>query len=320
MTDEQVVTKLKQRVPFFIGQVPEEGALAEDIGKQFEAVLAENGVKAKVQYMPFVDKGSVNAISYTILDPRIEVSAIHFAGASPNIAKALDDASKSIVGKEYARTLLPGVEDATLEPILQENGYLHGRFGEATLRLISAAADPIAKVELTLPVEEGAQYRIASLQMKGGDPIAMESSKRLSAFKTGDVANMTTFRAELSRLGGAYLAAGHMNAKVRAEPTFDETAHTVSFDIEMLPGEVYKLSKLDVQGLDEMQKAKLSPIWKLNPGDVYDPTYAATFLKKNASKLGFLNGYSLAWTQKIYDDSKTVELFVFFRRPGSRTE
>jgi outer membrane protein assembly factor BamA len=184
------------------------------------------------------------------------------------------------------------------------------------LRLVSAAADPVVKIEFTVPVAEGAQYRIASLAMKGSDPIAQEASKRLAAFKPGDIANMTSFRAELAKLGGAYLAAGHMNAKVRAEPKFDETAHTVSFDIELVPGEVYRISKLEVQGLDDAQKAKLLPLWKLNPGDVYDPNYAPNFLRKNQSKLGFLNGYSLAWTQKIYDETKTVELFVFFRRPG----
>jgi len=317
MTDEQMIGKLKKRVPLFIGEVPEEGALADDIGTQVEAVLAENGVKAKVQYTPFMENGSVTAMSYTILDPRIEVSAIRFVGASPKIAEALNDASKSIAGKEYTRALLPTTEDASLKRVLQENGYVHGRFGDPSLNLTGAPGDSIVKIELTVPVEEGAQYRIESLAVKGDDPIALEAAKRLSAFKTGDVANMTIFRAELARLGGAYLTSGHMNAKVRAEPTFDETAHTVSYDIELVPGEVYKLSKLDLQGLDDAQKAKLSTIWKLNPGDVYDATYAPNFLKKNQAKLGFLNGYSLAWTQKIYDDTKNVELFVFFRRPGS---
>jgi outer membrane protein insertion porin family len=316
-TDEQMIGQLKKRVPLFIGEVPEEGTIVDEIGTQVEAVLAENGVKAKVQYMPFMENGSVTAMNYTILDPRIEVSAIRFVGASPKLAQALDDASKGILGKEYTRALLPSTEDPILKRVLEENGYLHGRFGDSSLSLAGAPGDSIVKVELTVPVEEGAQYRIASLAVKGDDPVALEAAKRLAQFKTGDVANMTTLRAELARLGGAYLVSGHMNAKVRAEPTYDETAHTVSFEIELVPGEVYKLSKLDLQGLDDAQKAKLLAIWRLNPGDVYDPTYAPSFLRKNQAKLGFLNGYSLAWTQKIYDDNRTVELFVFFRRPGS---
>ena len=317
MTDEQMIGKLKNRVPLFIGKLPEEGTLADDIGTQVEAVLAENGVKAKVQYTPFLENDSVKAISYTIIDPRIEVFAIHFVGASPKIAKGLEDAGKSILGKEYRRGLLPGAEEATLKPVLQENGYLRSRFGDPSLSLTGAPEDSVVKIELSVPVEEGGQYRIASLAVKGNDPVALAASKRLAQFKTGDIANMTAFRAELATLGGAYLASGHMNAKVRADPTFDDTAHTVSFDIELVPGEVYKLSKLDLRGLDDTQKAKLLTIWKLNPGDVYDPTYAPNFLRKNQSKLGFLNGYSLAWTQKINDDTKNVELFVFFRRPGS---
>lgn len=316
MTDEQVIGALKKRMPLFIGSLSEEGTLADDVGKQLEAVLAENGVKAKVQYTPFMEKDSVTAISYTVIDPRIEVSAIHFVGASPTIAKGLNDASTKLLGQEYARTLL-GAEDAALKAVLREKGYLQGRFGEPSLSVVSAAGDPVAKIELTVPVVEGAQYRIAALAVKGSDPIALEAAKRLAQFKTGDVANMTALRAELSRLGGAYLTTGHMNAKVAAQPTFDETAHTVSFAVELIPGDVYKLSKLVIQGLDDGQKAKLLPLWKLEPGDPYDSTYAPTFLTKNASKLGFLNGSSLAWKQKINDDTNTVELLIFFRRPGS---
>jgi hypothetical protein len=37
-------------------------------------------------------------------------------------------------------------------------------------------------------------------------------------------------------------------------------------------------------------------------------------LKKNAAKLSFLNGYEIAWKQRVNDDTKTVELKVFFRK------
>jgi outer membrane protein assembly factor BamA len=168
-------------------------------------------------------------------------------------------------------------------------------------------------------VEPGVQYRIASLTMKGNDAIAKDSAKQLAQFKTGQVINMMEFRSELSKLGGAYLAKGYMNAKVKAEPTFDDTAHTVSYDVELVPGEQYKLTKLDIEGLDEKRRAKLEPIWMLKVGDPYDASYAPSFLRKNASKLGFLNGYSLAWKQKVNDDTKSVELDIFFRPPGSVT-
>ncbi len=112
-----------------------------------------------------------------------------------------------------------------------------------------------------------------------------------------------------------------MGAKVRAYPTFDEAANTVSFNIEMVAGRLYQLSTLDLQGLETDQKKRLSSIWKLNVGDVYDPSYAATFIEKNLSRLAFLNGYSLSWNEKVNDEASTVELAVFFRKPGaSRTQ
>lgn len=320
ITDEQVVAELKKQMPFFVGVVPEEGTLAEEVGKQFEAVLGEHGVKASVQYMPFVDHGTVQAMTYTIVDPRIEVASMKFTGASPKLTEALTNSVKGSLGKEYSRIFVSGLENGNLKPVLQENGYLRGQFGDPSVKLLTAPEEAIAKVELSVPVDEGPQYRIASLTMDAKDPIAAEAAKRLAAFKTGDVANMTVFRSELSKLGSAYVAKGYMGARVKAEPAFDDTAHTVSFAIEIVPGELYKLSNLEIKGLDDAATAKFRSVWKLNPGDAYDPTYVTTFLNKNASKLGFLNGAGLAWMQKIHDDTKTVDLQLFVRRPGTRDQ
>jgi outer membrane protein assembly factor BamA len=150
--------------------------------------------------------------------------------------------------------------------------------------------------------------------MKGDDAVAKESAKQLSEFKTGVVANLPAFRLQLSQLGGTYITKGYMNAKVKAVPTFDDTAHTVSYEIELVPGDLYKLTKLEMQGLDASQRAKVDKIWTLHEGDPFDGTYAQTFLKKNEAKLSFLNGYQIAWKQRVNDDAKTVELEVLFRK------
>jgi outer membrane protein assembly factor BamA len=321
MSQDELIAALKQRNPFFNGEIPEDGTMGDDIAHQIESVLTDKGVKgAKVQGMPVTPlngTGSPASFSYTVMEPRVEVAAIHVSGATADLTPKLDAAVKGSVGEEYARTLMPGVEEVSLRPILQENGYLRGTFGDEAVRLISPPSDAVAKVELTVPVVPGPQYRLAALSMKGDDPIAKEAAKKLATFKTGDVANMRAFRAEMSKLGTAYLAKGYMGAKVKAEPTFDDNAHAVSFDVQLVPGDVYKLTKLDMQGLDDAQKSKLATVWKLNVGDAYDPTYAPLFLAHNREKLGFINGYSLAWTQKLNDDAKTVELTLFFRKPGA---
>jgi outer membrane protein assembly factor BamA len=317
MPDNQMLAKLKERLPLFTGVVPQEGTLAEDVEKEMESILRENGVTAKVQSMPLMEKGAMTAMNYTVLQPRIEVAAIHFNGAPADVSDALEKAVSKYTGKDYTRDLVSSIVDASLEPVLLERGYLRGSFGETSVRLTTAPGDPIAKVELSVSVQPGVQYRIGSLTMTGDDAIAKGSAKQLAQFKTGQVINMIDFRAELSKLGGAYLTKGYMNAKVRAEPTFDDTAHTVSYKVELVPGDLYKLSKLDLEGLDDKQSAKVQSLWTLKVGDPFDAAYAPTFLRRNAPKLSFLNGYSLAWKQKVNDDAKTVELEVFFRKPGS---
>jgi outer membrane protein assembly factor BamA len=314
-SEEELSSKLKSRLPLYTGNIPQEGTFGEDVGHAMEGVLAELGVKdAKVQFMALNEKGVYTAMNFTVLEPHVLVSAIEFKDATPDVSSGLQEVVKKNIGDDYTQTVISGLVDARLLPVLHKNGYLKAYFGSSTAKLVTTAGEPVAKVAVTVPVIEGAQYKIATLTMKGDDAVAKESAKQLSGFKTGQVANLPAFRLQLSQLGGTYITKGYMNAKVKAEPTFDDAAHTVSYVIELLPGDLYKLTKLDMQGLDASQRAKVDKIWTLHEGDPFDGTYAQTFLKKNEAKLGFLNGYQIAWKQRVNDDTKTVELEVFFRK------
>ena len=312
---DEVNAKLKQKLPLYSGVAPQEGTFAEDIEHAVESILTELGAKnPKVQFMPLNEKSVYTAMNYTVLEPRVEVASIEFVGASSDIAPGLQDAVKKSIGDDYTQTTISGVVDAHLLPVLQKNGYIRGFFGNATTKIVSAAGEPVTKVQVDVPVQQGAQYKLGTLTMKGDDPIAQDSAKQISQFKTGQVADLPAFRQQISRLGGAYFTKGYMNAKVKATPTFDDTAHTVSYAIELIPGDQYKLAKLDIQGLNDEQRAKLAKVWTMHEGDPFDSTYTQTFLKKNESKLQFLDGYQIAWTQRVNDDTKTVELVALFRK------
>lgn len=317
-SDDELNAKLKQKLPLYSGVAPQEGTFAEDIEHAVETILSDYGAKnAKVQFMPLNEKGVYTAMNYTVLEPRVEVASIEFFGASADVALGLQEAVKKSIGEDYTQTIISGIVDARLLPVLHKNGYVRGFFGASTAKITSAASEPVTKVQVSVPVQQGAQYKMGTLTVNGTDPIAQDAAKQLSQFKTGQIADLPAFRQQISHLGGAYFTKGYMNAKVKATPTFDDTAHTVSYTIEFVPGDQYKLAKLDMQGLTDEQRAKVAKIWTLHEGDPYDATYAQTFLKKNESKLQFLDGYQIAWTQRVNDDTKTVELQVLFRKMGT---
>ncbi len=313
--DNTLMEELKRRVPLFIGVVPQDGIMPEEVENKMEGILADRGVKAKVQFVPSFDAhNKLQAMAYSVIDPRIEIADMKLLDVSSDLAEPMAAAARKTVGREYSHDAMDSIVNATLLPVLQEKGYLRGYFSAANVKLVTAPADNPAKVEVTVPVHEGAQYKITGFTMKSDDPIAKEAGKQLSTFKTGDVANMVALKQQFSTLGAPYLAKGYMAAKVKAEPTYDDAAHTVAFTIEFNPGEQYKLGKLNVQGLDDATTEKVMKVWTMKVGDIYDATYARNFLRNNEMKLAFLNGYSLGWTQRIHDDEKTVELSIFFRR------
>ena len=221
----------------------------------------------------------------------------------------------SMVGTEFNWSSVHAIADHTLPPVMQEHGFLRASFSTPDAKPASAEGDPVTRVAVVFTVQEGAQYHIGKLALSNPDPMVQESAKRLSQIKTGEVANMVAFRKQLSELGGEYLAKGYMGAKVHADPVFDDAAHTVSYNIAITPGDLYRTRNVEMKGFDEAHLEQIRSAWKLKKGDVYDPTYARNFLKLDGAKIPFLQGYVCVWTQKISDEDKAVDLTLEFKKP-----
>ena len=317
VNDQELLSALEQRVPLFSGQVPLNGDLAANVGKEIEAILKEKGVVATVSVMPAANLGGpVKAVSFSVATPKVEIAEIEFSGASPNQIAALQQATASLIGTDYLQTMLQDFATNRLRPIYLNQGYLHVDFGKAIATPLSTSGD-VAKVKIIVPIQEGQIYRLASLTWPGSEILPAVAAPKLYLLKPGDVLNQDLLKKSLSNVGSLYFSKGYLKANIKATPTFDEVAHTVAYGIEVIPGELYHLRNVEFKNLSDEQLQKVQAVWKLRPGDIYDPTYAPAFLVKNRDSLHVLDGWSAIWTQKIYDDLKVVDLVMTFRPAGA---
>lgn len=316
LKEEDIITVLKKQLPLFDGQVATNGEMSTEVGTQIESILKAKGIQGNVSAMPVADLGGpVKGMSFSVIKPRVEIGAFEFSGASPRQQAELSKAASPSVGTEYRQTLARGVADSTFRPIYLKAGYLRAQIGSISASVQSDSPE-VTKILLTVQVDEGKQYRLSALNWGGSDVISSQPAAKLYPLKPGEIANQELLKQSIGVIASAYFSKGFLKAVVHATPSFDEAAQTVAYQVEVAPGVLYHLRKVEFQNLNEGQLKQVKDAWKLKDGDVYDPTYVQTFLVKNRAALRSLDGWSAVWTQKIYDDDKVVDLTVIFKRGG----
>ena len=105
------------------------------------------------------------------------------------------------------------------------------------------------RVDILIPVEEGARYRLAGINFTGNKAITNGRYLRAQfAMKDGDWFNYTAFGKGLEALRKAYGAGGFINFVPTPVPVFDEAKKTVSFNIECDEGKKFYISRIEFTG------------------------------------------------------------------------
>ena len=117
----------------------------------------------------------------------------------------------------------------------------------------------------------------------------------------------------LAPLDSAYRRQGYMDVVIRTNPRFDEAAHTVTYDVSLVPGEQYRMNEVTVNDLDPQALADFNKIFRLTKGELYDPGYVQDFLKSNTS-VRSLMPYIGAYKAYAKPDTHTVDLVLTFSR------
>ena len=130
----------------------------------------------------------------------------------------------------------------TLEP--ETNVRNEGGINPLTLR-----PNQGKRVDILIPVEEGARYKLGGISFTGNKAITNTRALRAQfAMKDGDWFNYTAFGKGLQNLQKAYGGQGYINFVPTPVPRFDEAKKLVFFDIECDEGKKFFISRIEFTG------------------------------------------------------------------------
>jgi len=312
-SDDELRSKLRAQVPLFKGDVPPSGNQQEKVAAALEGLLKPRGIKGRVQSTPLGREGGpIEAIQFRVEGVAILIQQVDFKGAAHIEAAALQAAVQPLLGKDYEQTFASSFAANNLTPVYGQRGYLRVAFGSPSARIVKAGAAGTS-VAVTIPIIEGQQYRLREIRWTGNAVVASSELAKSIHLNPGEPVNTTQLQTDLESVQDAYAAKGYLLAAVTSKPTLDDSARTASYELLVREGDLFRMGKLEIVGIERFRAASLRKNCRLKTGDPYDKTYWKTFIQDSGRYLAVAPaGWKVDFKQAINETDKTVDVTIGF--------
>jgi outer membrane protein insertion porin family len=257
-------------------------------------LLAEHGhqfatIRTEVKTIP----PAAVAVTFNIKEgPTVKVGKIAFDGNNNLNARTLRSAMKNlkpvgiphsiILENLFARTFDASKLDEDTERVRQayrDRGYFKALTSEPTTRVRNAGGlNPFTlrpstgkRIDILMPVEEGARYKLGGITFKGNKAITNNKVLRAQfAEKDGEYFNATLFGKGLEQLRKAYGELGYINFVGTPVPRVDEAKKLIYLDIDIDEGKPFYVSRIEFTGNTITRDKVIRRELMLEEGQVYN--------------------------------------------------
>ena len=300
-TDQELQAAVHQSVPLFKGELPTNGSMSDDVSAALAKFMASKGLPSEISYMMSATFGGPpTAYKFKVTGANLKIRDVVLTGASHMAPEQLAKAVEPLKGTEYLRSDVAVVLEKNLSPIYQQRGYL-----KFAITDFKPKVDDKSQVTVEAVLAEGEQYRLAGISWSGNTLISSDELAKRITLKTGNPVDALQMDRDLAEVRKLYGKFGREAASIRPVPAF--VGDTVNYTFQVTEGDLYRMGKLEIQGVEPEQAHKLEQIWKLAEGAPYDATYIHEFITNTVVKVP---GNKWAWKmfEQIDDPKKTVNV------------
>lgn len=315
-TEKELQDELRSRVPLFAGEVPLTGNLPDQLDAALENLLKTRGIPGTVHHSMFGREGGpIEAVRFRVRGAQILIRRVEFTGAGAVDLNALQAAVKPLHETDYDQSFVSAFAANNVRPLYWEKGYLQVACDEPSAALIKDAPDNAAgtPVAITIPVREGLQIRLAEIHWSGNTVFTSAELEKYIRVRSGDPANSVELARNLESLKEPYASRGYLHAAVESKPSLHEATRTVSYEFVVHEGDLYRMGKLTILGLDASHTQALAKSSKLRSGDPYDKSYWSAFLSGSGRHLPQNpRGWKISSQPSVNEAAKTVDMSITF--------
>ena len=271
---------IRAQLPFFNGTLPEDGYVIEVAARAIHALLETHHLDLRVQHQVTANPLSEgNVQQFFVEGAGLRIAGLSFSDATLAANPAVEKHLTEIVGKPYSRMAIDVFLSEQIRPLYLKQGYLEVQLGPPEVRLTGSPTEKLPEeIPVFVPVRTGAVYRFARAGWSGNNIISTISLDTFFGLKPDAVADGMQVEAGFDRVREEYGRRGYLDATVRPKTTFDEAAHTVSYQVAITEGAQYHMGGWVITGLSVNGQQRIRTTFPLASGDIFDKGKYEDFL------------------------------------------
>jgi outer membrane protein insertion porin family len=192
---------------------------------------------------------------------------------------------------------------------------------ESGLSLFTFRPKTGKRMDIRIPVEEGARYRFTGITFTGNKAVTNVKALRAQfAMKDGDWFNASAFGKGLKNLTTAYSSLGYINFVPDPHPKYDDAAKTVGFNIDLDEGKQFRVSRIEFQGNKVTRDFVIRRELLVEEGQVYNSRLVEASLQR-LNQLEYFNPLKVDQDTETHQNTEagTVDLLIKVTEKGKNS-
>jgi len=280
--DSELNDAIRAKLPFYDGTLPENGAVVDQAADALSQFLVTHGLQAAIEHQVAsnpVGDGSVQL--FRINAEALHIAGVEFSDPALNSSPAVRQELPELLGKPYSRTSIDMFLTEQIRPTFLQKGFLRAKLGPPEVRLSGNPNKKLPEqIPVYVPVNPGAVYHWKGVEWTGNNVLSTITLTNTIGVKSGAVADGMAIEAGWDRVRDEYGKRGYMQAKVEPVATYDDSAHTVAYRVQVEEGKPFHFRSMVITGLSPNAERRLRDAWPIPQGQLFDKASYEEFLTK----------------------------------------
>ncbi len=280
-SDSELDEALRKELPFYDGHLPEAGQVVERAAAVLKAFVSARDPNVEITHQVVLSPLSDGSEQqFTVQGPVPKIAKLEFG--DPKLTEDLTVKAHiaEIVSRPYSRMTINVFLAEQIRPIYQQQGFLQAKIGPAEVRL---SGDPsqqklAEQIPVYVPCVPGTIYRWKGVEWKGNTVVSSITLTNAMGLKPGDVANGQAIEGGWERVREEYGQRGFLEAKVTPVASYDDAAHTTSYEVSIVEGPVFHYGSMTISGMSLAGERMIREAWSIQPGNLFDKRVFEDFL------------------------------------------
>jgi len=280
-SDSELDEALRKELPFYDGHLPEAGQVVERAAAVLKAFVSARDPNVEISHQVVLSPLSDGSEQqFTVQGPVPKIAKLEFGDPKLTEDLAVKAHIAEIVSRPYSRMTINVFLAEQIRPIYQQQGFLQAKIGPAEVRL---SGDPsqqklAEQIPVYVPCVPGTIYRWKGVEWKGNTVVSSITLTNAMGLKPGDVANGQAIEGGWERVREEYGQRGFLEAKVTPVASYDDAAHTTSYEVSIVEGPVFHYGSMTISGMSLAGERMIREAWSIQPGNLFDKKVFEDFL------------------------------------------